>query len=70
MKNKFTTIILFIIMVILIVGVLIFGVAIYIDFFEGENAPSIYKIDNIATEEPTQNNKDLENAQQSIRKYK
>ena len=66
MKNKFTTIILFIIMVILIVGVLIFGVAIYIDFFEGENAPSIYKIDNIATEEPTQNNKDLENAQQSI----
>lgn len=50
MKNNITTFILFLIMLILIIGVIIFGRAIYTDLLNSNEVT--YKVDSIATEEP------------------
>jgi transglutaminase/protease-like cytokinesis protein 3 len=52
MKNNFTTIILLIIMFILIVGIIIFGWAIYTDLNSNNSTPLVLTLDTIATEEP------------------
>ena len=54
MNNKFTTYLITIILIILICGSVIFGIAIYQDI-TGENSKSeIFKLGNIITEEPEQ----------------
>ncbi len=50
MKENITTFILFLIMLILIIGVIIFGRAIYIDLLNSNQIT--YKVEGIATEEP------------------
>lgn len=54
MNNKFTTIILTIILIALIIGGIILGGAIYNDFMGTGTDDEVYKIGNIATEEPVQ----------------
>ena len=51
MKNGFTTVILFIIMLILIIGIIVLGGAIYIDLFDAKSNQIAYKVDSIITEE-------------------
>lgn len=52
MKSKFTTIILFFIVIILVLGILILGSAMYIDLIGDGTSNVIHEIQNIATEEP------------------
>lgn len=67
MKNRFFNFILFLILIILIVGICIFGFFIYEEFFEETSEPLIYKVDKIFTEEPDQeNNLESEKIQTSI----
>ena len=54
MNNKFTTIILTIILIALIIGGIVLGGAIYNDFMGTGTDDEVYKIGNIATEEPVQ----------------
>ena len=54
MNNKFTTIILTIILIILTIGGIVLGGAIYKDFMGIETDDEVYKIGNIVTEEPTE----------------
>lgn len=60
MKSKITTFLLFIIMIMLLIGIVIFARYIYIDLFADDYLPITYKIDTIATEEP-ETNKNKEN---------
>ena len=64
MKSNFTTFILFLIMLILIIGIIIFGKAIYTDLFDSNQVT--YKVDSIATEEPEEDDSEQENIAQSI----
>lgn len=67
MKSKFTTIILFLVLLILLAGIIILGGAIYLDII-GENSNQvIYKLDSISTEQPENTiNNVIENSSQSI----
>ena len=58
MKSNFTTFILFLIMLILIIGIIIFGKAIYVDLFDSNSNQVTYKVDSIATEEPEEDEND------------
>ena len=57
MKSKFTTIILFFVMILLIVGIGVIGYMMYTDIFGSNPSEIIYKIDNIITEK-TEESKD------------
>lgn len=52
MNNKFTTFILTILLIVLLLGAIIFGGAIYMDIVGEGTSNEIYRIGNIATEEP------------------
>ena len=66
MKSKFLSFILFIILIILVVCITIFGIAIYKELVD-DTEPSVYKINNIAIEEPTEiKNKEEEQSAQNI----
>ena len=54
MNNKFTTFLLTIILIILICGSVIFGIAIYQDITGADSKSEIFKLGNIITEEPEQ----------------
>lgn len=54
MNNKFTTFLLTIILIILICGSVIFGIAIYQDITGADSKSEIFKLENIITEEPEQ----------------
>lgn len=56
MKSRFTTVLLFFIAIILVVGIVVLGGAIYNDLLGANTSDSIYTIENIAIEEPSQNN--------------
>ena len=61
MNNKFTTILLTVILIILVCGSIVFGIAIYKDIVGEEPTNEVFKIGNIITEEPTQKeNRNLE----------
>lgn len=61
MNNKFTTFILMLILIVLVVGSAVVGIAIYSDITGGEDIGEVYTVENIATEEPTKKqNKNLE----------
>ena len=55
MNKKFTTIILSIILIVLVFGSILFGKAIYNDIVGENSNNTIYKVGNIATEEPEPN---------------
>ena len=55
MNKKFTTIILSIILIVLVFGSILFGKAIYDDIVGENSNNTIYKVGNIATEEPEPN---------------
>ncbi len=66
MKSKFLSFILFIILIILVVCIAIFGMAIYKEIVE-DSEPSVYKINDIAIEEPTEiKNKEEDKSTYSI----
>lgn len=68
MKSKFTTAVLFIMLLIVLIGIIVFGGMMYIDLMGNQSNQLTYKIDNIATEELDENtNKNLEGSSQSIR---
>ena len=52
MKKGFTTFFLFLIMIILIFGIVVLIGAIYTDLFSDTTEPVVYRIEDIATEEP------------------
>lgn len=61
MKSRFTTVILFFIAIILVLGIAVLGGAIYNDLLGANTSDTIYSIQNIATEEPSENiDKDTE----------
>ena len=45
-------------MLILIIGIIIFGKAIYVDLFDSNSNQVTYKVDSIATEEPEEDEND------------
>lgn len=62
MKNKFLTIILFFIMLLLIAGITILAGAIYIDLYSSDTNPEVYKIDGIVTEEISGKKREITNS--------
>lgn len=58
MKNKFLTIFLFLIMLVLIGGITILAGAIYIDLYSSDTSPEVYTLDGIVTEEVSSKKQD------------
>ena len=56
MKNRFTTFILFLVLIILLAGIVVLGGAMYLDLTGDTLNQTTYKLDSIATEEPDENN--------------
>ncbi len=65
MKKKFINMVLFFILVALIIGIVVFGLFIYEEFFEETTNPEVYKVDKIYTEDPDVE-KNITNATGSI----
>lgn len=67
MKSKFTTVVLFLVAIILVLGIVVLGGAIYNDLLGGDTSDIIYTIQNIAAEEPSENtHKNIETSNQNI----
>ena len=66
MKNNLTTVILFFIMLILIIGIVIFGKAIYNDLLDSNSNQITYKLDSIATEEPEETKEQTNKTQSNL----